>query len=191
MLRWPPWSWRAHRGARSAAKYLNERGMRVLAALDAVIAAKAAAGVSVPRLEQASALAGDLIAAAEVSLAGGGVVALGVGDEAHGAVEQAAGAHGTAPISKVFKLAVPKRAVRAKLKLPGAEKLEQGSSLLGEIKCSVDDVLAAEGYVLGTTANFGYMSGALKHFFDSTFLQVGGALSSTGAADESSGTTAG
>jgi multimeric flavodoxin WrbA len=59
------------------------------------------------------------------------------------------------------------------------------------LEATAQDVLAADGYLLGTPANFGYMSGALKHFFDSTFLQVGGALSSTGAADESSGTTAG
>ena len=45
-----------------------------------------------------------------------------------------------------------------------------------------DDVLAADGYVLGTPANFGYMSGALKHFFDSIFLQAGGALADDGAA---------
>lgn len=59
------------------------------------------------------------------------------------------------------------------------------------LEATADDVLDADGYLLGTPANFGYMSGALKHFFDSTFLSVGGALSSSGAADESSGATAG
>jgi NAD(P)H-dependent FMN reductase len=53
-----------------------------------------------------------------------------------------------------------------------------------------EDLLEADGYVLGTTANFGYMSGALKHVFDSTFLQVGGALSDDGSGASSEGATA-
>ncbi|MFL6155825.1 MAG: flavodoxin family protein [Marmoricola sp.] len=53
------------------------------------------------------------------------------------------------------------------------------------------DLLAADGYVLGTSANFGYMSGALKHVFDSTFAAIGGALDPGGAASATTGTTAG
>ena len=55
------------------------------------------------------------------------------------------------------------------------------------LEATADDVLAADGYVLGTPANFGYMSGALKHFFDSLFLEVGGSLTDDGSAAGSSG----
>jgi NAD(P)H-dependent FMN reductase len=55
------------------------------------------------------------------------------------------------------------------------------------LEATADDVLEANGFLLGTTANFGYMSGALKHFFDSIFLEAGGALSDDGSAAGGSG----
>jgi multimeric flavodoxin WrbA len=37
------------------------------------------------------------------------------------------------------------------------------------LRTTAVDVLEADGYLLGTPANFGYMSGALKHAFDQIY----------------------
>ncbi|MFV8310814.1 flavodoxin family protein [Mycobacteroides chelonae] len=37
------------------------------------------------------------------------------------------------------------------------------------LAATITDMLDADGYLFGTTANFGYMSGALKHFFDTVY----------------------
>lgn len=55
------------------------------------------------------------------------------------------------------------------------------------LNATAKDVTAADGYLIGTPANFGYMSGAIKHFLDSTFLDIGGSLSADGSASMSSG----
>ena len=68
--------------------------------------------------------------------------------------------------------------------IEGVEVVERRALDFATGDATHQDILDADGYVLGTPANFGYMSGALKHVFDATFLQIGGALDPSGAAGE-------
>ena len=42
------------------------------------------------------------------------------------------------------------------------------------LEATVADLLWADGLIVGTPENFGYMSGAMKHFFDTTFYPTEG-----------------
>lgn len=61
-------------------------------------------------------------------------------------------------------------AVRSGTQLEGLQDIEVAERIA--LDATAADVLAADGYILGTTANFGYISGALKHFFDSTYNET-------------------
>lgn len=58
-------------------------------------------------------------------------------------------------------------AVLAGTRADGVEGVEV--RVRAALAASAVDVLAADGFVLGTPANIGYLSGALKHFFDGIY----------------------
>ncbi|MBT8070322.1 MAG: NAD(P)H-dependent oxidoreductase [Gammaproteobacteria bacterium] len=70
--------------------------------------------------------------------------------------------HTPSPHTRAMTNAVVKGATHADISRIGV-------MLKQPIESGPQDVLAADAIILGTTENFGYMSGALKDFFDRTY----------------------
>jgi len=57
----------------------------------------------------------------------------------------------------------------------GAGSIEDTEVVLKRAReADAEDLLQCDGLAIGTPENFGYMSGAIKNFFDRTFYQVEG-----------------
>ena len=66
-----------------------------------------------------------------------------------------------------------RRLAEAALRGAGHEDIEQVRAVwMPPLEAGPEDVLACDGILLGTTENLGYMSGALKDFFDRTYYHV-------------------
>ncbi|HAK52465.1 MAG TPA: flavodoxin [Gammaproteobacteria bacterium] len=74
-----------------------------------------------------------------------------------------------------------KNAAMAKAVLAGANHpdIDVAVRFLSAYDANEKDLLWADGIVFGTPENFGYMSGALKDFFDRTFYEVEGKVDAT------------
>lgn len=57
--------------------------------------------------------------------------------------------------------------------------------VLSPTEVDADFINSADGILVLSTANFGYMAGLIKDMFDRTFLDIGGALSDVGSAANS------
>lgn len=75
------------------------------------------------------------------------------------------------------------RALREALAAGAGDELIEGVEVVVKApdQTNAEDLAAADGVIVLSTANFGYMAGLVKDLFDRTFLDIGGSLGADGA----------